>query len=107
MGQSAGGSEAAFRVTERSGSAVDSPDGAIDADGITLGTYMHGLFHNHNLRHALLTNLAKRKGIGLPQGAILDLDAEYDKLADLVARERGYEGHLRNGRSRRSQCCCL
>ena len=84
MGQSEGGSEAAFRVKERSGSAVDSPDGAIDADGITLGTYMHGLFHNHSLRHALLTNLAKRKGIGLPQGAILDLDAEYDKLADLV-----------------------
>ena len=49
-----------------------------------LGTYMHGLFHNHSLRHALLTNLARRRGISLPEGAILDLDAEYDKLAELV-----------------------
>lgn len=84
MGQTYAGDNAPFRITERSGSAIDSPDGAIDADGLTLGTYMHGLFHNHNLRHVLLTNLARRKGIVLPQGAILDLDAEYDKLAQLV-----------------------
>ena len=86
MGQTYGKSHAPFRITERSGSAINSPDGAIDADGLTLGTYMHGLFHNHSLRHALLTNLAKRRGIPMPEGAILDLDAEYDKLADLVRR---------------------
>ncbi len=84
MGQTYGNSRAPFRITERSGAAIDSPDGAIDADGLTLGTYMHGLFHNHSLRHALLTNLARRKGIALPEGSILDLDAEYDKLAHLV-----------------------
>ena len=86
MGQTYGKSHAPFRITERSGSATNSPDGAIDADGLTLGTYMHGLFHNHSLRHALLTNLAKRRGIPMPEGAILDLDAEYDKLAKLVRR---------------------
>jgi len=86
MGQTYGKSDAPFRITERSGSATNSPDGAIDADGLTLGTYMHGLFHNHSLRHALLTNLAKRRGIPMPEGAILDLDAEYDKLAELVRR---------------------
>lgn len=75
---------AAFRVTERSAAAADSPDGALDADGLTMGTYMHGLFHNHNLRRSLLVNLALRKGVQLPDGAILDLDGEYDKLADLV-----------------------
>ena len=84
MGQTYTGGDSPFRITERSGSPIDSPDGAIDADGLTLGTYMHGLFHNHSLRHALLTNLARRKGIVLPQGAILDMDAEYDKLAQLV-----------------------
>ena len=84
MGQTCGDGSAPFRITERSGSPIDSPDGAMDADGLTLGTYMHGLFHNHSLRHALLTNLARRKGIALPDGAILDLDAEYDKLAQLV-----------------------
>ena len=86
MGQTYGEGNAPFRVTERSGSTTDSPDGAIDGEGLTLGTYMHGLFHNHSLRHSLLTNLARRKGIALPEGAILDLDAEYDKLAALVRR---------------------
>ena len=81
-----GKSDAPFRITERSGKTVDSLDGAIDADGLTLGTYMHGLFHNHSLRHTLLTNIARRKGIELPDGAILDLDAEYDKLAALIRR---------------------
>ena len=86
MGQTYGDDNAPFRITERSGSVADSPDGALDAEGLTLGTYMHGLFHNHSLRHTLLTNLARRKGIKLPEGAILDLDAEYDKLAALVRR---------------------
>lgn len=85
-GQRSAVSVAPFRITERSGSAVDSPDGAMDDDGLTVGTYMHGLFHNHSLRHAILTNLARRRGIALPEGAILDLDAEYDKLAALVRR---------------------
>lgn len=84
MGQSYGSDGAPFRITERSGSAVNSSDGALDPDGLTIGTYLHGLFHNHSLRHSLLTNLARRKGIALPEGAILDLDAEYDKLAQLV-----------------------
>ena len=86
MGRTSGAGAAAFRVTERSGIAADSPDGAIDPDGLTLGTYIHGLFHNHALRRAMLTQLAKRKGVSLPDGAIVDLDAEYDKLADLMRR---------------------
>lgn len=86
MGRTSGEGAAAFRVAERSGVAADSPDGALDADGLTLGTYIHGLFHNHALRRAMLMWLAARKGVTLPDGAIVDLDAEYDKLADLVRR---------------------
>ena len=86
MGRTSGEGAAAFRVAERSGAAADSPDGAIDADGLTLGTYIHGLFHNHAPRRALLMWLASRKGVALPDGAIVDLDAEYDKLADIVRR---------------------
>ena len=73
-----------FRITERSGNTVDSPDGALDSDCLTMGTYIHGLFQNHSLRHALLTNVARHKGITLPEGAIRDLDTEYEKLAALV-----------------------
>lgn len=86
MGRTTGAPAAPFRVTERSTAPADSPDGAIDPDGLTLGTYIHGLFHNHALRRALLTHLAERKGVALPPGAIVDLDAEYDKLADLMRR---------------------
>lgn len=86
MGHTRNDSAAAFRITERSGEPTSSPDGALDPDGLTLGTYMHGLFHNHNLRRAMLMRLAQRKGVALPDGAILDLDREYDKLAALVRR---------------------
>jgi len=86
MGRTSGESAAAFRITERSGEPTSSPDGALDAEGLTLGTYMHGLFHNHSLRRALLMRLAQRKGVALPPGAILDLDREYDKLAALARR---------------------
>lgn len=80
---------APFRVIERSGVATGGAaalDGAMDADGLTLGTYIHGLFHNHRLRRAMLLWLARRKGADLPETAIMDLDGEYDKLADLFRR---------------------
>ena len=50
-----------------------------------MGTYIHGLFHNGELRQALLRALARRKGVGLALAAQdLALDQEYDKLADWV-----------------------
>ena len=85
MGRSTG--EAAnglLEISERSGRAVAACDGASDVEGLTLGTYMHGLFHNHGLRRTVLLNLARRKGVSLPEGAALDLDGEYDKLADHI-----------------------
>jgi adenosylcobyric acid synthase len=50
-----------------------------------MGTYIHGLFHNAGLRSAVLQALARRKGVKLPDslGAV-ELDGEYDKLADWV-----------------------
>ena len=85
MGRSSGeGDRSLFNISERSGQATDTRDGAADLEGLTLGTYMHGLFHNHSLRRTMLLNLAKRKGVTLPDGAALDLDGEYDKLADHI-----------------------
>ena len=87
MGRSTGEAvDTLFDISERSGQAVDACDGAVDGEGLTLGTYMHGLFHNHSLRRAVLLNLARRKGVTLPEGAALDLDGEYDKLADHIRR---------------------
>lgn len=73
-----------FALDHRSGAAVDELDGAIDIDGKTLGTYMHGLFHNREFRRGVLGQLAAWKGVELPPGDEVDLDVEYDKLAALV-----------------------
>ncbi|MCI0849168.1 MAG: cobyric acid synthase CobQ, partial [Chloroflexi bacterium] len=60
-------------------------EGAMDASGSVMGTYIHGLFHNGELRGAMLQELARRKGVTLPEvTAEMDQDREYDKLADWV-----------------------
>jgi adenosylcobyric acid synthase len=46
---------------------------------------MHGLFHNDELRRAMLRNLASRRGIELEADRFAaSLDTEFDRLADLV-----------------------
>ena len=74
-----------FTIESRSGQAVDLPDGALDGEGLTLGTYMHGMFHNRAVRRSILGYAARRKGAVLPEaGGDIDQNAEYDKLAALV-----------------------
>jgi len=89
MGQTTGGEvNRPFRIDDRSDARVTPAtafDGATDAGGSLLGTYIHGLFHNAGLRHAILQELARRKGISLPDSAQeLSIDQEFDKLADWV-----------------------
>ena len=60
-------------------------EGAIDSSGNVMGTYIHGLFHNGGVRSGMLNELARRKCVSLPDlSSGLDLDLEYDKLADWV-----------------------
>jgi len=74
-----------FTIESRSGQPVDLPDGALDGEGMTLGTYMHGMFHNRAVRRSILEFAANRKGMALPEaGADVDQNAEFDKLAALV-----------------------
>ena len=74
-----------FVVESRSGMDVDHPDGALDDDGLTLGTYFHGLFHNRAVRRSVLEFAAGRRGVTLPASTgDVDPNAEYDKLAALV-----------------------
>ena len=54
-----------------------------------IGTYLHGLFGNENIRHALMSHLHERKGIEyVPQVADSELDA-YEELADVVRKNVG------------------
>ena len=74
-----------FRIVRRSGQSVRASDGWTDPEGRTLGTYLHGLFHNEALRRGILRQLARGKGVAYePAASTEDPDREYDKLADLV-----------------------
>ena len=89
MGRTVGeGCAAPFRIEDRADVPVtdaDSLEGALDSSGSVMGTYIHGLFQNVGLRSAMLEELARRKGVSLPGvTSELDLDREYDKLADWV-----------------------
>lgn len=75
-----------FRISRAGQPATD--DGVISADGLALGTYVHGLFNSYALRRAVLEQLAAWKGVALPPpsdtGGQLSRDGEYDKLAQTV-----------------------
>jgi len=73
----------------REGSSRTQPDGAVSADGLTLGTYLHGLFDCDSFRHALLR--AARAHCGLSSSAELasfsaEREARLDRLAGCVRR---------------------
>ncbi len=77
--------KAPFRVLSRSGRATDERDGAMSVDGGVMGTYIHGLFHNSELRRGVLGWLAKRKGVALPPpGPERVRDDDYDRWAAVV-----------------------
>jgi len=82
----------AIKFSERSRSPAQGFDGCLDGDGLTLGTYMHGLFHNDELRRAMLRFLASRRGIEIEEDRFAaSLDTEFDRLADLVTEHLDME----------------
>ncbi|MFH1383331.1 MAG: cobyric acid synthase [Chloroflexota bacterium] len=85
MGRTKCDDGSAFRILERSGQACEVPDGSLDASGRVLGTYIHGLFHNRELRRAILRHIARSKD-RLLDFASVDQRREhgYDTLAELA-----------------------
>jgi len=73
-----------FTIVERGGAAVDDPEGAMNARGNVVGTYLHGLFADGALRRSLLCLLAELRG--RPADARWGApDADrYERLADIV-----------------------
>ncbi len=69
--------------------AIDGePEGALAADGWVLGTYLHELFHNDELRRAMLRALADRRGRAWSPAALAAealIESELDRLTDAVA----------------------
>ena len=76
-----------FRLLSRSGRQVEADDGCMSGQGWVLGTYIHGLFGNVELRRSILEQVAARKGVVLPvDESLFSQSQEYDKLADLIRR---------------------
>ncbi|HOP40417.1 MAG TPA: cobyric acid synthase, partial [Geobacteraceae bacterium] len=71
----------------RSGREVAVPDGAVSPDGRVFGTYLHGIFDNHEFRTAFLNRLRREKGLPL-----LSADDRADDPLDLLAEH--LERHL-------------
>ncbi|MDO8567597.1 MAG: cobyric acid synthase, partial [Dehalococcoidales bacterium] len=61
MGRTKTDSARVFRLLERSGHPCRRLDGCMDASGRVLGTYIHGLFHNQELRRAILSQISASK----------------------------------------------
>ncbi|GKX32054.1 cobyric acid synthase [Vallitalea longa] len=61
-------------------------DGAMNAKKNVMGTYLHGIFDNDELRKLILDNIKNKKGLDIDSN--IDYaklkDIEYDKLAKLV-----------------------
>jgi adenosylcobyric acid synthase len=75
-----------FTVARHGGFGETIEDGAVSADGRVWGTYLHGLFDDPALRHALLDHLRSRRGLAPAlRSAGTSLDAELDRLADHLA----------------------
>lgn len=75
-----------FSVARHGGFGETFTDGAVSVDGRVWGSYLHGLFDDQAVRHALLDDLRARRGLATarrtPQRS---LDAELDRLADHLA----------------------
>ena len=75
-----------FAIETRSGRSINLPDGSMDPEGMTVGTYLHGLFHNRAVRRSILECAARQKGVALPpSNTNIEPSVEYDKLAALVS----------------------
>ena len=59
-------------------------DGAVSPNGLIFGTYIHGLFHNTEFTHQLLSNLRQIRGLSPVRNVPINREKMYDKLADII-----------------------
>jgi adenosylcobyric acid synthase len=60
------------------------PDGAVSSDGRIFGCYVHGMFDAPEVLAPLLAAVSARYGLEPPRISPFSLDAELDRLADVV-----------------------
>lgn len=80
------GARAVFTLQSRNSERTELPDGAVSSDGAVVGTMLHGIFENDNIRRGLLSALRRRRGMADPvePHAIPSKDTEYDRVAAML-----------------------
>jgi adenosylcobyric acid synthase len=86
MGQTTGTEKAAFQVLNTPSGETDFFDGAVGNNGLVLGSYLHGLFHNESFSRAFLDNLREFRGLSVSISSPKNRDSQYSELADIVRR---------------------
>jgi adenosylcobyric acid synthase len=86
MGQTSGKEKPAFQVLNTPGGKADYFDGAVGGEGLILGSYLHGLFHNELFSRGFLDNLREFRGLSAPISAPKNRNSQYTQLADIVRR---------------------
>jgi adenosylcobyric acid synthase len=88
MGISTYGKEAKplFKIVNKNGEKVDYEDGAVNAYGNVMGTYIHGIFDGTSFRESVVNELRRRKGLERKTSITYESlrDKEIDKLAQIV-----------------------
>jgi adenosylcobyric acid synthase len=76
----------AFELLARNGQRERALDGAVSVNGTVVGTMLHGVFENAQLRADMLQRLRARRGLRAPENAVAipDRFAEYDRLEAVV-----------------------
>ena len=73
-----------FHIVQENGLAAD---GAVSADGLTIGTYIHGIFDDDDFRRSLLNRLRVQRGwaeIPMQHRYREEKERAYDRLAEMV-----------------------
>ena len=85
MGQTCSqGYPPAFKIVQIPDEEKGYFDGAINGNGLLLGTYIHGVFHNGDFTRAFLNRLRIIRGLAEVPTNCLSKDEQYDKLAEVV-----------------------
>lgn len=75
-----------FEIYDKNGSDISFFDGAINAGGNVMGTYIHGIFDGVEFREYMVNTLRIKKGMEPKKSVVYEnlREKEIDKLADIV-----------------------
>jgi adenosylcobyric acid synthase len=94
MTSPAGQDRPAFRLIKRLDQTVDLKEGQISPDRRVIGTYLHGLLDNNQLRGSLLNWAAGKGSLSQPFDYADFKSKQYDLLADHLQKYINLEGIL-------------